>query len=186
MKTEQIIQTGKLLLAEPFMLDPNFKRSVVLLCDHHEEGTVGFILNKSVKMQINELLSDFPEFESEVYFGGPVQTDNIHYIHNVGDKLEESLPVQDGVYWGGDFDQLKFLVDTNQIDSTNIKFFVGYSGWSSGQLDQEMAIGSWILGDSKSDYIFNGIIDDLWSHVLQDKGDVYSVISTMPDQLLWN
>lgn len=186
MKTQEIIETGKLLVAEPFMLDPNFKRSVVLLCDHHAEGTVGFILNKSVKMQINELLADFPEFESEVFYGGPVQTDTIHYIHNIGEKLEESQHVRDGVYWGGDFDQLKFMIDTGQATPANIRFFVGYSGWSSGQLSEELGTGSWIIGDAKSGYIFNGQIDDLWAHVLQEKGSVFSVISTMPDYVNWN
>ncbi|MEM7101799.1 MAG: YqgE/AlgH family protein [Bacteroidota bacterium] len=186
MKTTEIIETGKLLLADPFMLDPNFKRSVVLLCDHHSEGTVGFILNKSVKMQINELLADFPEFESEVHFGGPVQTDTIHYIHRIGEKLIESQHVCDGIYWGGDFDQLKFLVETGQVDSADIRFFVGYSGWSSGQLNEEMAIGSWMLGNASASYVFKKEIGDLWSEVLQEKGDVFSVISTLPDYVNWN
>ena len=79
-----IIQTGKILLAEPFMMDANFRRAVILLCDHHEEGSLGFILNKPLKMSVDELIADFPEFDAEVYFGGPVATDTIHYIHDKG------------------------------------------------------------------------------------------------------
>ena len=75
----QEVASGKVLLAEPFMLDPNFKRSAVLLCEHSEEGSVGFIMNKPLNMRIDELIDGFPEFDSEVFFGGPVQTDTIHY-----------------------------------------------------------------------------------------------------------
>ena len=83
---------GKLLLAEPFMQDGNFKRSVVLLCDHTAiEGTVGFILNKPIDMNIEELVGDFPEFESQVYYGGPVANDTLHYVHDVGEILDLSL-----------------------------------------------------------------------------------------------
>ena len=97
------IKKGKILIAEPFMIDPNFKRSVVLMCEHEEEGSLGFILNKSLDMKVNELIADFPEIESTVYYGGPVQTDTIHYIHNVGEVLDESLKVMN--------DRLKKLME---------------------------------------------------------------------------
>ena len=78
------VEKGTVLLAEPFMLDPNFKRSVVLVCEHDDkEGTVGFVMNKPLHMQVNELITDFPDIEAPVYFGGPVATDTIHYVHNV-------------------------------------------------------------------------------------------------------
>ncbi|MFK7773629.1 MAG: YqgE/AlgH family protein, partial [Saprospiraceae bacterium] len=99
----KIVQ-GKVLLAEPFMLDTNFKRSVVLICEHKEDGSLGFILNKSLKMKINELISGFPDIESIVYYGGPVQTDTIHYIHNAGHLFEDSQEIAKGIYWGGDFE----------------------------------------------------------------------------------
>src|SRR5690606_33036284 len=117
------------------MLDNNFKRSAVLVCDYVKaEGTVGFILNKPLDMRVDDLVADFPEFDAEVFFGGPVQTDTIHYLHNVGELLDESTKIVDGVYWGGDFDKLKFLISQGLIEPKNIRFFVGYSGWSEGQL----------------------------------------------------
>ena len=135
-------QTGSILIAEPFMVDPNFKRSVVAVCDYtEEEGTVGFVLNKPLGLQINELITDFPSFDADVYFGGPVQTDSIHYVHNVGDLLDNSTKVIDGVWWGGDFEKLKFLIRSDMVQPHNIRFFVGYSGWSPGQLEEEMAYG---------------------------------------------
>lgn len=116
------IDSGKILLADPFLLDPNFKRAVILLCEHQEEGSIGFIINKPINMNINDLVSDFPDFESEVYYGGPVATDTIHYIHNVGDLLDESVEISRGVYWGGEFDKLKFLISSELIKPQNIRF----------------------------------------------------------------
>ncbi len=95
------INRGKVLIAEPFMLDPNFKRAVVLLCEHQQEGSLGFILNKSLDMKINDLIAEFPKFDATVFYGGPVQTDTVHYIHNVGDLLNNSNGIIDGVFWAG-------------------------------------------------------------------------------------
>ncbi len=176
------IVAGSILIAEPFMSDPNFKRSVVLICEKDEkDGIVGFVLNKKMNLSINEILQDFPEFESQVYFGGPVATDTIHYIHDVGDILEESIPVHDNIYWGGDFQQLKFLIERELVLPRNIKFFVGYSGWSPGQLEDELDSGSWIVNDMDSNYAFYKTPDLLWKNSLINKGDVFTVISQMPD-----
>ena len=180
------VSQGKILLAEPFMLDPNFKRSAVLLCDHGEEGSVGFILNKPLDMRIDELVDGFPEFESEVLFGGPVQTDTIHYIHNVGDLLEDSRHVVDGVYWGGDFEKLKFLITSKLVEPHNIRFFVGYSGWSEGQLSDEMDYGSWLLAEMHANYLFKTSPKELWQQVMENKGNTYSVIAQMPEGISWN
>ncbi|MEM9822310.1 MAG: YqgE/AlgH family protein [Bacteroidota bacterium] len=172
-------------MAEPFMLDPNFKRSVVLLCEHETDGSLGFILNKSLDMKINDLITDFPDFDARVYYGGPVQTDTIHYIHNVGDLLENSNEIVPGVFWGGDFDKLKFLVSSKLIEPHNIRFFVGYSGWTVGQLKDEMRFGSWVLGEMNSNYLFRTEPDGLWQQAMEHKGDSYSVIAQMPDGVLW-
>ena len=181
------VSTGNILLAEPFMIDPNFKRSVVLLCDHtNKEGTVGFVLNKNLGLQINELILEFPEFNSEVYYGGPVQTDSIHYIHNKGDILDNSTKVVEGVWWGGDFEKLKFLIASNLIEPKNIRFFVGYSGWSPGQLDNEMTHGSWVISQMYANYLFKSKPEDLWQQVMKNKGDRYEVIADMPDGVNWN
>ena len=168
------------------MIDPNFKRAVLLLCEHHKEGSVGFILNKAIDMKINELIADFPEFESEVYFGGPVQTDTIHYLHNLGDLLEDSQKIADGVYWGGDFEKLKFLISSKLVKPENIRFFVGYSGWSGGQLKEELKYGSWVAAEMHANYLFKQKQNDLWSEVMDNKGNAYSVIAQLPDSYSWN
>ena len=110
MTTNTDIEKGVILLAEPFMADPDFKRAVILICEHHPQGTLGFVLNKPTEFNIDELVEDFPEFETKIYYGGPVQTDRLHYLHNLGDLLSDSLEISEGVWWGGDFDELQFLI----------------------------------------------------------------------------
>lgn len=181
------LRKGKILLAEPFMRDSNFKRGVVLLCEHNEEGSLGFVLNKPLEdTTIDGLIQDFPEFEAKVYFGGPVQTDTIHYVHNVGELLEDSIKVSEGVYWGGDFEKLKFLISSKLIAPHNIRFFIGYTGWSEGQLQNEMVYGSWVTADLDANYIFKMQSDNLWTQVMSNKGNPYTVIAQMPDAASWN
>jgi len=180
------VQTGKVLLAEPFMMDPNFKRSTVLLCEHNAEGSVGFIMNKPLDMRVDELIEDFPEFDSRVFFGGPVQTDTIHYVHNAGNLLEDSFKVTEGVFWGGDFEKLKFLISSKLILPGNIRFFVGYSGWSEGQLDSEMQYGSWLVADMDANYLFKTRPARLWQQVMHNKGNAFTVIAQMPENVSWN
>jgi putative transcriptional regulator len=185
--TRQKTYTGKILLAEPFLWDTNFKRSAVLICDHSKkEGTVGFIINKPMDIRVDELVNDFPAFDSTAYFGGPVQTDTIHYIHNAGELLEGSTKITEGVYWGGDFEKLKFLIDQQLIKPENIRFFVGYAGWSEGQLEMEMKIRSWIVADVHSNYLFKSSPHVLWQKIMNQKGDNFTVIAQIPDSFTWN
>lgn len=181
------LERGVILVSEPFMLDPNFRRSVVILCDYtKDEGTVGFILNKPIDMTVNELIADFPDFDTRVHYGGPVATDTIHYVHRAGDILDESIKIGDGIYWGGSFEKLKFLITSELIKPKDIRFYIGYSGWSAGQLEDEMEIGSWVLEDADPNYIFSSTHDELWSQTLINKGDTFSVISQMPDSFNLN
>jgi putative transcriptional regulator len=186
MAAKQLVKSGQVLLAEPFMLDPYFRRAVVLVCEHHDQGSIGFILNKSIDMGINELMADFPKFDSEVFYGGPVQTDTLHYVHNVGNFLEDSVPIADGVWWGGDFEKLKFLISSELVQPGNIRFFVGYSGWTSGQLNDELEYGSWLPANMDANYLFKSKPTQLWSQVMYNKGNTYEIIADMPDQLSWN
>jgi len=172
---------GKLLLSEPFLYDPSFKRSVVLLVEHNEEGSVGFILNKTVDLDVDEALDDFPAFESELYFGGPVSPNSLFYLHTRGDLIKESKEILNGVYWGGDFEQIKLLIDTKQMLPEHIRFFAGYSGWGSDQLKNEMEEKSWIVSDASSDIVFAEDGTEMWSTILRTMGKKYAIISTFPE-----
>ena len=185
MKTD--LRKGKILVAEPFMGDPHFRRSVISICDHsRDEGTIGFILNKVLAKRINEVIEDFPEFEAPIFYGGPVAPDNIFYIHNVGELLEDSIEVMSGLYWGGNYEKLKFLITSKLITEANIRFFVGYSGWSPGQLEAELNTGSWVVGDMHPNYAFKTKHKSLWKQVLKNKGNTYTVIAQMPDNMNLN
>lgn len=175
------IKAGKILVAEPFMLDPNFKRTVVLIVEHHETGTTGFIINKLLDIKISELIADFPKSKAKVGIGGPVAVDSIHYLHNLGDLLEDSIEVCQGVYWSGNFDKLKFLFENGIIADQYIRFFVGYAGWTEGQLAEEIEIGDWIIEDMDANYLFKIKPFVLWQTVLHNKGNNYTVIAQMHD-----
>ena len=168
------------------MLDPNFKRTALLLVEHNDEGTIGFVLNRPVEMRVDELIPDFPEFEGEVFFGGPVQTNTVHFLHRMGDLLEDSQEVVPGVFWGGDFEKLKFLIGRGLITERDIRFFVGYSGWSEGQLQSEIDYGSWVPATMDRNYLFNSPPEKLWSQVMGNKGDLFEVIADMPDSASFN
>jgi putative transcriptional regulator len=180
-------KTGSVLISEPFMLDPFFKRTVVLLADHNnEEGTIGFILNRKTNLKLSEITEDFGDFESEVYYGGPVDTNSMYFVHNVGDLLEDSTMISKGVYWSGNYNKLKVLIDCKLINCYNIRFFIGYSGWSAGQLEEELKDPSWIISDLDSNFIFKSEAETLWKNILELKGYHYSAISQIEGDELMN
>jgi putative transcriptional regulator len=180
------LRKGILLLADPFMADPGFKRAAILLCDYGPEGSVGFVLNKPLNVPVESLLSDFPEFDSPAYYGGPVGNDTLHYIHNVGHLLDESMSIGEGLYWGGDFAQLKVLIKQGLIQQDSIQFFVGYSGWSAGQLEEEISTNTWVQAPFNLKYIFGNQPGDLWYVAMKKLGSTFEILSDMSDQTIWN
>jgi putative transcriptional regulator len=175
------VKAGRLLISEPFMHDQYFGRSVVLLCEHNLDGTVGFILNKPMVMTVNEAMDDFPKIDGNVYFGGPVQSNMIHFIHRVGNKLPGSFEIANGIFWGGDFETLSFLIDTKQVNGNDVRFFAGYSGWEPKQLKKELKEKTWIIGEGNLKYLFSEDPDHLWREVLKNMGKEFSVIANFPE-----
>lgn len=175
----QEIQKGDLLLSQPFMLDGDFRRSVVFLAEFNKEGAVGFIINRPMDLKVDQLIPDFPEFDGMAHFGGPVSTDTIHYIHRCGNLLEESMEISNGLFWGGNYEQLKVLIEQKVITDKDIRFYVGYSGWTEGQLEGELKMGSWMKGEMDSNYIFKFDAGDMWKKAVENKGDIYTVIANI-------
>ena len=180
-KLNKILECGKLLISEPFLGDPFFKRAVVLLSEHNKDGTVGFILNKPTDIFINDIIEDFPDFDVPVYFGGPVQKDTLHYIHKLGDKVQGCKEIKKGIYWGGDFEILKLLIDTKQVSPSDIRFFIGYSGWNPNQLKKEIAEKSWLLTPATDNFTFFDEPKKLWSDVMKSLGKEYSILANFPE-----
>lgn len=179
-------KAGQTLLSVPFLMDPYFRRSVIALCEHNALGSVGLILNKRLDLGINEIITEFPEFDSIVHYGGPVQTDSIQFLHRLGGLLEGAKRISQDVYWGGDFENLKFLIEQKLVTPNDIRFYVGYSGWSEGQLDAEMETGSWVLGDLSANYLFQFDPEVVWEKAMGHKGENYKVIAQIPNEMLLN
>ncbi len=171
---------GCILVSEPYLPDPNFERTIILLCEHNEEGSFGFVLNKPSQARIGDVMDSIKEFDAQVYVGGPVQQDTLHYIHRV-QNLEDAIEVSEGIYWGGNFEQLNSLLDSKQIAAHDLKFFLGYSGWSEGQLDEELKANSWIVsGQVDEKLIFETDADIMWQKALKAMGGRFSVYSNYP------
>jgi putative transcriptional regulator len=172
---------GSLLISEPFLLDSYFKRAVVLIGEHDQHGTIGFILNKPTDVKINDAVEDFPSFNVPLYFGGPVDTDTLFYIHTIGSRLEGAKEIVKGVWWGGNYDQLKLMIDTGQVRENQIRFYAGYSGWEPKQLDIEIKEKSWLLSSANSSFTFFNDPKGLWSQVLKSMGTEYAILANFPE-----
>jgi len=166
-KNDKKAAKGRILISEPFLIDSYFKRSVVYLTEHNSEGSVGFVLNKPIELDIKDVLQDFPDIGAGFSLGGPVNTNTIHYIHTLGDIIPNSVHVSGNVFWGGDFNYLKDLLKKKRIKPEEIRFFLGYSGWTENQLDRELEENGWLVAEIDNDSIMNGIHPDFWKEVLK-------------------
>ena len=177
---------GRILIAEPFLPGSYFNRSVILLVSYSDKGAVGFILNKKVDVAIHDVLPGFPDFEVDVYLGGPVATDSIYFIHKLGKKLPGSIHVIGDLYWGGDFEALKQLVLNNSINPADIRFFVGYSGWDAGQLEREIKEDSWLVNDVDPDTVMRDLQQESWADFVKKVGSRYTVWENFPENPAMN
>lgn len=162
---------GKVLIAEPLLLDGIFGRSVVLLVEHNEEGSMGYVLNKNSGFTIQQLLPKFKNFYTPVFLGGPVATNTLHFIYRSKEPLLNSKQVAPDIFWGGDIDELNSLLKKGQINEKDIRFFIGYSGWGKNQLKSELSKHYWVVSEAETEQIFEEDPKALWkrSVVLLDK-----------------
>ncbi len=174
-------QKGRILIAEPFLSGNYFNRSVVLLVAYSEKGAVGFILNKKVEFPIQDAFPDFPDFDADVYLGGPVSTDSIYFIHKLGDRIPGSIHVMGNLYWGGDFEVIKHDIRIGIINPDDIRFFLGYSGWDAGQLESELKGDSWLVTDVEQDAVMGEMHSDSWFNFVKKAGQQYSVWKNFPE-----
>jgi putative transcriptional regulator len=181
------LQKGQLLIAEPSIIgDLSFNRSVILLADHNEEGSVGFILNKPLEYTINDLI---PEIEAafKIYNGGPVEQDNLYFIHTIPELITDSVEISNGIFWGGDFELTKSLINNGKINKEDIRFFLGYTGWSTNQLEEEHLLNSWII--SKNNYkssILSKSSKQFWKEKIIELGGEYIIWSNAPENPILN
>ncbi|WP_298343452.1 YqgE/AlgH family protein [uncultured Algibacter sp.] len=178
---------GDLLIAEPAIIgDVSFNRSIVLLADHSDEGSIGFILNKPLEYNINDLI---PEVEAtfKVYNGGPVEQDNLYFIHKIPHLIPNSIEISLGIFWGGDFTKVAELIKNNTIKENDIKFFLGYSGWESSQLENELKASSWVVTENiYKKNIIEKDYETFWKEKMLEFGGEYSIWSNAPENPSYN
>ena len=177
-------QKGKVLISQPFMMDGCFKRSVVLLTEYSNDAAIGFVLNKPLRLTIDDLTDDFPAGESQLSIGGPVATDTLHFLHTFA-HIPDAIEVVNGIYWGGKIDVVRQLLSISIMKSDNIRFFLGYSGWSAGQLDDELKTNSWLVGDVRPGQIIRPP-RDLWHETVKSMGEPYQLWTTFPENPGYN
>ncbi len=173
---------GHLLIAEPSIIgDVSFNRSVVLLAEHNNEGSIGFILNKPFKFMLNELVPEISK-SFKVYNGGPVEQDNLYFIHKIPDQIEDSIEISHGIYWGGNFEKVIELLNKGEISDHEIRFFLGYSGWDTMQLDKELQSNSWVvLKNIYKSSIIRKSTDSFWKEKMIELGGDYMLWSNAPE-----
>ncbi|HEU4575976.1 MAG TPA: YqgE/AlgH family protein [Chitinophagaceae bacterium] len=171
---------GILLIADPFLKDPNFLRTVVFLCDHQQEGSFGFVLNRKYENTMDELIPEMEGHKIPVYYGGPVQADTIHFLHQYPEQIPGGVEIIKGVYWGGDFDKVVDLISSNKLDQNKIRFYIGYSGWGAGQLQDELKEKSWLTVKATRSIIFQRNDAEIWKEALKLLGGDYEMMINFP------
>lgn len=171
---------GKILISEPFLRDATFGRSVILLVDHTEEGSMGLVINKQLPLLLNDIIMEFKYLdEIPLFKGGPVATDTLFYLHTLT-EVPGSISISKGLYLNGDFDAIKrYILQGNEI-SEHIRFFLGYSGWESAQLRNEIKENTWLVSEEEKSYLMMDNTKDMWRKALEKLGSKYETWSRFP------
>ncbi len=179
-KNNEPTKKGSVLISDPFSDDVYFGRSVVLICEHNDEGTFGFVLNNYIDVDLHQLDDNFPNINARISFGGPVSKENLYYIHSFS-EIKETLKIREDLYYGGDFEEICERIENAKNPNEEIRFFVGYSGWSPGQLEEEIKNESWITANNIStEKILDTNLDDLWRICLEKQGQRFQLMTKFP------
>ena len=170
---------GKVLISQPLMQDGCFRRSVVLLAEYSESGAIGFVLNKWLPIAVDDVMLDFPAEDFQLSIGGPVAVNTLHYLHTFR-HIPDAIEIVNGIYWGGNFERVMQLLSISVMKPEDIRFFLGYSGWTDGQLDEELKRDSWLVGDIRPGQIINPS-RNLWQDSVKNMGEKYQLWTTFPE-----
>ena len=178
---DKIPEKGKILISEPFLPDTFFNRTIVYLADHTSEGSVGFILNKKLEIKVCDAISGFDKWDEYLCMGGPVAPDTLHYLHTLGDLIPKSVLVSENIFWGGDIDFIRKMIGSGKISESQIRFFLGYSGWSAGQLEREIKENSWVIAKVNPGIILDSQTGNSWKKVLRSLNKKYRMWADFPE-----
>lgn len=173
--------TGSLLVATPGLEDPNFRRTVILLCEHGDAGSFGLVLNRLLTVKPGDVFDALEPVPHPMAYGGPVQPDTMHFIHRLGDRVPDGVELTEELTWGGDFERLQAVIEANPGLAGRARFFLGYAGWTPGQLDAEVAEGSWIVVAARSADVFASSPEELWRRTMLRMGTPFALWANAPD-----
>lgn len=184
-QTSHALKAGNVLISVPFMSDAYFDRSVVLLIEHNQSGSFGIIINKKLEKIPLKFVKTDTKKRLNLYNGGPVEIDRLFFIHTYGDLLENNINLPEGVFFGGKEYDLISLIKADLVDKENIRFYIGYSGWASGQLEAEIQANMWVIGAFKKEYVFPEN-PKVWWNAVAALGNEYDHWLQFPEKAYYN
>ncbi len=161
-----MIKAGDILITKPFSQDAYFKRSVIYVCEHNQFGSLGFTLNKSHGLLLCDIFPHLKNGNFPLFEGGPVSPNQLFYTHTLGKKINDSQHVVDDIYWGGNFFELSEMIEKGEVTSHQIRFYIGYSGWSENQLAEELESDRWFSKNINYNQLIQVPPAELWGHEL--------------------
>jgi len=180
---------GYFLIANPVLPDPNFSRTVVLLCNHDEHGSFGLVINKEAELAPSEIFSGIDRLRSyngRAFVGGPVSQSQMFYICRSKEPVPEMDQICPGVHLGMDWNFLDGVMNRISDPDINLRFFLGYSGWGAGQLASEMERRSWLTSKADESLVFENNLDRVWAGAVKSLGKEYEYLIQAPVNPQWN
>jgi len=175
------LKRGTLLIASMGLVDPNFQRTVVLLCEHEEDqGSYGLVLNRPIAVP-RGVEDELGFAQGRLFIGGPVQQQALQVLHRYGDRIPDSRLVTDGIWIGGDFEVLKEGVTSGELDPDLCRFFLGYAGWAAGQLVSEFEFDSWLTAPASPEIVFESPPEQMWQRAVRARAAIEPMLAFFPD-----
>jgi len=173
----RLIKPGEILIAKPFLQDDYFKRSVIYMAEHNSNGSLGFVLNKPNGLLLKDIFPHLKNGNFPLFEGGPVSSNQLFYTHTLGSKISESIEIANGVFWGGNFFEMTTLMNKEMLSTTDIRFYIGYTGWSVDQLESEIEKDMWFIQPENYKKITNKFSEELWGESLCNINPSFKVFS---------
>ncbi|MCK6446785.1 MAG: YqgE/AlgH family protein [Planctomycetes bacterium] len=183
------VEQGTLLAATPELLDPNFMHSVVLICQHTPEGAYGLVLNRRSEYTTRTLLSEhrtLGRYDHPIYVGGPVQLNSMQILHCVPEHIRDGVELVPGLWIGGELEHVAHYIAEHDASEDHVRLLVGYAGWGAGQLDAELAGGSWLPAPCTAEHVFRRDPENLWRDVMRTIRGELAGLENQPPDPEWN
>jgi len=183
-------EPGTLIAAAPDLLDPNFMHTVVLMCVHNEQGAHGLVINRPAPLSIDKLMPDHPLLASvrfAIHAGGPVGLDTLQFVHRAPEAIPGGFELASGVYLGGELDAVaQYVQERPGAALRDLRMILGYAGWGAGQLEAELAAGSWLPARMDPACVFDDEPTVVWRKVLRSLGREAHGLEDLPPDVAWN